>query len=116
MRSTTAVPALVGLAHGANIVLSNDNGFADYTIRKMYSTMMEANHSVVLCAPPYDQSDMEIFRKTGNEITPAAKFEGSYSCAFRACPQDAPPMGPDPKDERIWVSSHISIAQLDVKC
>ncbi|GAB7366290.1 hypothetical protein MBLNU230_g8090t1 [Neophaeotheca triangularis] len=104
MRSFTATVflAMSGLAHCHDIVLTNDNGFADYTIRKMYDALREAEHNVVLSAPPYDMSVEKYEKKWGEKaVIDARPFEGDKTCDFHACDQDAPPIGTDEKDDRI---------------
>jgi 5'/3'-nucleotidase SurE len=43
-------------ARAANIVLSNDDGWAEINIRSFYNALTAAGESVVLSAPAQDQS------------------------------------------------------------
>lgn len=43
-------------AHAANLVLSNDDGWAEINIRTFYNALTAAGESVVLSAPAEDES------------------------------------------------------------
>jgi Survival protein SurE len=51
-------------AQAANIVLTNDDGWAEINIRALYSSLTAAGHSVVLSAPADNKSG------TGNVFAP----------------------------------------------
>ena len=44
------------LAHCTNIVLSNDDGWAEKNVRTFYDDLVEAGNSVVLSAPAENKS------------------------------------------------------------
>jgi len=50
-------------AQAANIVSTNDDGWAEINIRALYNALTEAGHSVVLSAPAENESG------TGMEVT-----------------------------------------------
>ncbi|KAL9585789.1 MAG: hypothetical protein Q9203_004111, partial [Teloschistes exilis] len=53
---TLAVGILPAIAQSANIVLSNDDGWAEINIRAVYDKLTQAGNSVVLSAPADNKS------------------------------------------------------------
>jgi len=56
---------LLGAASGLNIVLSNDDGWAEVNIRVFYNALTKAGNSVVLSAPAVDRSGTGMSFATG---------------------------------------------------
>jgi hypothetical protein len=57
MRVTIIATALAALgAHGARILQSNDDGWAELYIRSFHEALNDAGHDVVLSAPAEDKS------------------------------------------------------------
>lgn len=51
--------ALLPLAtHAANIVLGNDDGWAEINVRTFYNSLTSAGNSVILAAPAENESGM----------------------------------------------------------
>lgn len=50
------IALLLFKVQAVNIVLSNDDGWAELNIRALFEGLMAANHSVVVSAPAYDNS------------------------------------------------------------
>lgn len=55
MRSALSL-ALLPLASAINIILSNDDGWAEINVRTFYSALKSSGHSVVVSAPAENQS------------------------------------------------------------
>lgn len=56
MRVSVACALLPLAASAANIVLGNDDGWAEINIRTLYKALVAAGESVVLSAPAQDKS------------------------------------------------------------
>ncbi|GAD99498.1 5'/3'-nucleotidase SurE family protein [Paecilomyces variotii No. 5] len=86
-------------ARAANIVSTNDDGWAEINIRTFYSALTDAGHSVVLSAPAENESG------TGSrEGTPSNVTQG---CEFNSCPADSPATGSNSSDTRLnYVNSY----------
>ncbi|KAJ9328080.1 hypothetical protein DTO027B5_925 [Paecilomyces variotii] len=86
-------------AQAANIVSTNDDGWAEINIRTLYNALTEAGHSVVLSAPAENESG------TGSaEATPSTVTNG---CEFSSCPAGSPATGSNSSDTRLnYVNSY----------
>lgn len=72
-------------AAAANIVLSNDDGWAEKNIRVFYDALTNAGANVVLSAPADNKSG------TGSmDLPPVLVVAG---CEFDSCPPGSPPVG-----------------------
>jgi len=72
-------------AQGRNVVLSNDDGWAEINIRSFYNALTAAGHSVVLSAPAENRSG------TGSsDATPTVLKQ---PCEFNSCPTGSPAEG-----------------------
>ncbi|KAI9675866.1 MAG: hypothetical protein M1822_008875 [Bathelium mastoideum] len=71
------------LAHAANIVLSNDDGWAEINIREAYKALTCSGHSVILSAPAFDQSG-----KASRNAPPRGVH--TIPCEFCSCPANSP--------------------------
>ncbi|KAK3216433.1 hypothetical protein GRF29_8g3247410 [Pseudopithomyces chartarum] len=87
------------LASGANILLSNDDGWAQLNIRTFYSALTAAGNSVVVSAPADNKSG------TGSsDSTPTTVTSG---CQFKSCPAGSPPTGFNASNPRFnYVNSY----------
>jgi len=56
MKTTLILAALHAAARAANIVLSNDDGWAEINIRTLFNVLTAAGENVVLSAPAENQS------------------------------------------------------------
>ncbi|KAK4556181.1 hypothetical protein LTR86_006878 [Recurvomyces mirabilis] len=83
-----------------NIVLSNDDGWAEINIREFYSSLTKAGFNVVLSAPAGNESG------TGSsDATPSTV--GSGGCEFNSCPAGSPPYGKNASMPRFnYVNSY----------
>ena len=55
---------LLGSTSGLNVVLSNDDGWAEINIRVFYNALTKAGNSVVLSAPAIDRSGTGMLSST----------------------------------------------------
>lgn len=56
MRFYPTLVALLPFAHAANIILSNDDGWAEINIRQFYEALTDTGDSVVISAPAENKS------------------------------------------------------------
>jgi hypothetical protein len=61
MRILAGILAALPAVQSVNIVLSNDDGWAEANIRQFYTALTHAGHSVVLSAPAQDKSGTGMF-------------------------------------------------------
>ncbi|MCJ1234146.1 hypothetical protein MMC14_002104 [Varicellaria rhodocarpa] len=73
------------VAHCTNVILSNDDGWAEINIRTFYNALTCAGHSVVLSAPAENESG------TGSLDFPAKPL--TRACEFNSCPSGSPAEG-----------------------
>lgn len=86
-------------AQCTNVVLSNDDGWAEINIRSFYNSLTAARDSVVLSAPAQD--------KSGTGSSDAAATTLSQSCEFNSCPAGSPAQGSDANNPRLnYVNSY----------
>lgn len=69
----------------ANIVLSNDDGWAEINIRQFYYALTAAGNSVIISAPADNKSG------TGSADLPATRR--LTPCEFNSCPAGSPAKG-----------------------
>jgi 5'/3'-nucleotidase SurE len=81
------------LSSPANIILSNDDGWAELNIRLFYSALTALNNSVVISAPADNESG------TGSADLPATRR--LTPCEFNSCPAGSPAEGFN-QSERRW--------------
>ncbi|KAK5158564.1 hypothetical protein LTS14_003584 [Recurvomyces mirabilis] len=87
----------LAIATAVNVVLSNDDGWAEINIREFYSSLTKAGFNVVLSAPAENESG------TGSsDATPTTV--GGGGCEFRSCPAGSPPYGKNASMPRFNVS------------
>ena len=85
-------------AHGANLILSNDDGWAEINVRTFYNSLTAAGESVILSAPTENQSG------TGKPLFPSDSNGSGNICtehltaSIRLLRQD-----PNDPDERLRV-------------
>ncbi|KAK7440035.1 hypothetical protein VKT23_017286 [Stygiomarasmius scandens] len=91
--STVFVLVLSVCAQGANILLTDDDGWASAMIRAQYNALKAAGHNVILSAPARDQS--------GTGSSSAAPGPLSKPCEFNTCAPGSPAVGFDASDTRI---------------
>lgn len=86
-------------AQAVNIVLSNDDGWAEKNIRVFYDALTSAGESVIISAPADNRSG------TGSsDATPGTVTSG---CEFNSCPAGSPPYGSDSSNPRFnYVNSY----------
>lgn len=87
------------VAQAVNIVLSNDDGWAEKNIRVFYDTLTSAGESVIISAPADNRSG------TGSsDATPGTVTSG---CEFNSCPAGSPPYGSNSSNPRLnYVNSY----------
>lgn len=120
-----ALPALVGslaLARSslaANIISSNDDGWAEVNIRALFDTLTEADHSVVVSAPAENQSgtgSLNLYLPPDSTTVANLYPTGSSSrtpttldeaCEFNSCPSGSPAVGHNASEPRLnYVNSY----------
>ncbi|KAF1350198.1 5'/3'-nucleotidase sure family protein [Delphinella strobiligena] len=83
----------------ANIVSTNDDGWAEMNIRTLYDTLTSSGNSVVLSAPAENKSGSDSL-----EATPTTVTDG---CEYSSCPSDSPAYGHNSTKERLnYVNSY----------
>lgn len=86
-------------AHAANVVLSNDDGWAEKNIRVFYDALTAAGESVVLSAPAENESG------TGSSDEPPTVV--TSGCEFSSCPAGSPAVGSNSSMPRFnYVNSY----------
>ncbi|KAL7624408.1 hypothetical protein AAE478_005972 [Parahypoxylon ruwenzoriense] len=99
MRSHSFLLALPVLgAHGARILQSNDDGWAELYLRSFYEALYDAGHDVVLSGPAENKSG------TGSsDEEPAPRKD---ACQYDSCPAGSGPIGSNATNTRLnWVNS-----------
>ncbi|KAL8867255.1 MAG: hypothetical protein Q9174_005781 [Haloplaca sp. 1 TL-2023] len=87
------------LASSSNIVLSNDDGWAEINIRVFYNILTQAGNSVVISAPADNKSG------TGSSDAPAKPL--TKPCEFNSCPTGSPAQGFNASNPRFnYVNSY----------
>ncbi len=121
----------------ANIVLSNDDGWAEINIRTFYDALKAVGNSVIISAPADNKSgtgqqpilhalfprhlELIDFDTIGaTDIPPTPRYE---PCEFNSCPVDSPPVGFNASNKDFnYVNSypatsmHYGIRTLDPQC
>jgi len=77
---------LLSSSRAVNVVLSNDDGWAEKNIRVFYSTLQAAGFNIVLSAPAENESG------TGSSDATATAV-GTSGCEFSSCPGGGPAEG-----------------------
>ncbi|EMC95773.1 hypothetical protein BAUCODRAFT_71287 [Baudoinia panamericana UAMH 10762] len=95
MRSTAFAAAMLPLATAAvNVVLSNDDGWAEMNIRSLYDGLTDAGFNVILSAPADNESG------TGSADAEPTTV-GRRGCEFMSCPPGSPPFGYNASNPRF---------------
>ncbi|KAI1780539.1 sure-like protein [Hypoxylon cercidicola] len=99
MRAQYILSALPILgAHGARILQSNDDGWAELYIRSLNEALNEAGHDVVLSAPAEN--------KSGSGSTDVEPSPRRQACQYDSCPANSGPIGTNATNTRLnWVNS-----------
>lgn len=97
MRCTALLLAVSPLlANAFNVVVSNDDGWAEQNVRSFIKSLTTAGFSAILSSPAENQSG------TSSSDTPA-KTVGSGGCQFGSCPAGSPANGFNASDTRLNV-------------
>jgi len=87
-------------AGGLNVLLTNDDGWANAQIRAQFNAIESAGMDVVLSAPAQDQYGTG--SQTIGSMAPPALTQ---PCEFNSCPTGSPGVGHDSSDPRLnWVN------------
>jgi hypothetical protein len=84
------------LASAFNVVVSNDDGWAEQNVRTFVKTLTTAGFAAVLSSPAENQSG------TSSSDTPP-KTVGSGGCQFGSCPAGSPATGFNASDTKLNV-------------
>lgn len=88
------------LASAFNIIVSNDDGWAEQNVRTLIKTLTKAGFDAVLSSPAENQSG------TSSSDTPP-KTVGSSGCQFGSCPAGSPATGFNASDTKLnYVNSY----------
>ncbi|MCJ1307581.1 hypothetical protein MMC25_001228 [Agyrium rufum] len=103
MQFTGSILALILLlavpSRTANVVLSNDDGWAEINIRFFYNSLTSAGNSVVLSAPAENES--------GTGSSDATPTTLKSACEFNSCPAGSPAEGYNASNTRLnYVNSY----------
>jgi len=99
MRFSYIALALLPLtARAVNVVVSNDDGWAEINIRQFYQSLVKAGFSAIISAPAENESG------TGSSDSPATTV-GSSGCEFNSCPAGSPAEG-----------NNASMTRFNVRC
>lgn len=107
------VPLIAQCTSCANVVLSNDDGWAEKNVRTFYKDLVASGDSVVLAAPAKNRSgtgtysilsctveeDGSLKRGTGSSDAPATPLV--KPCEFNSCPAGSPAEGHDASNPRL---------------
>jgi 5'/3'-nucleotidase SurE len=97
MRCTALLLAVSPLlANAFNVVVSNDDGWAEQNVRTFVKTLTTAGFAAVLSSPAENQSG------TSSSDTPP-KTVGSSGCQFGSCPAGSPATGFNASDTKLNV-------------
>ncbi|RDW80249.1 hypothetical protein BP6252_04887 [Coleophoma cylindrospora] len=103
MRASLACVLLPVAAQAANIILGNDDGWAEINVRTLYNSLTAAGESVVLSSPATDKSGTGSLTATPSALTSA--------CEFNSCPAGSPAEGFNASDTRLnYVNSYPATA------
>ncbi|ESZ91895.1 5'/3'-nucleotidase SurE family protein [Sclerotinia borealis F-4128] len=101
--ATSSLVLLPALAHGINIVSSNDDGWAEIGIRTLYDSLTSAGHDVLISAPAENKSGSGSRTGTPTTLTKA--------CEFNSCPSGSPAVGYNSSVHQFnYVNSHPATA------
>lgn len=88
------------LASAFNVIVSNDDGWAEQNVRTFVKTLTTAGFAAVLSSPAENQSG------TSSSDTPP-KTVGSSGCQFGSCPAGSPATGFNASDTKLnYVNSY----------
>ncbi|KAK5119488.1 hypothetical protein LTR85_007588 [Meristemomyces frigidus] len=73
-------------ANAVNVVVSNDDGWAEINIREFYNSLTNVGFSAIISAPAENKSGTGSF-----DVTPTTV--GSSGCEFSSCSAGSPPYG-----------------------
>lgn len=82
---SSALLSLLPATDAVNIVLSNDDGWAEKNIRVFYDTLTDAGEDVVISAPAENKSGSGSL-----DVEPTIVLTG---CEFDSCPPGSPAIG-----------------------
>lgn len=85
------------LANAFNVVVSNDDGWAEQNVRTFVKTLNTAGFSTILSSPAENQSG------TSSSDSPPTTVD-SDGCEFKSCPAGSPATGFNASDTRLNVS------------
>ncbi|EFR02023.1 acid phosphatase [Nannizzia gypsea CBS 118893] len=93
MQFRLALSLLPLAVQAANIVSSNDDGWAEVNLHTLYNALTSSGHSVVVSAPADN--------KSGTGSSDAAPTTRNSPCEFNSCPAGSPAVGYDQNNPRF---------------
>ena len=98
MRVAELAVAILPLAgHAVNVVISNDDGWAEKNIRSFYHSLEKAGFNSIISAPADNKSGSSSLDAPPTQV-------GSDGCEFDSCPPGSPPTGYNKTMPRFNVS------------
>ncbi|OAA65816.1 acid phosphatase [Niveomyces insectorum RCEF 264] len=91
-----ATAALATGVRGANVLITNDDGFGTANIRELYHAMRALGHNCYIVASSTDQSAQ------GGRIVFTNNAKLTDDAEFGIVKKGAPSIGTDPADDHIW--------------
>ena len=93
------VATLSFTVHAINVVISNDDGWAEINIREFYNSLTNAGFSAIISAPAENESG-------AGSLDAAPTTIGDDGCEFSSCPAGSPPYGNNASMPRFNVGTH----------
>lgn len=93
----------LGSSNAANILLSNDDGWATSNIRSLFSEL-SPSHNVVLSAPAENKSG-----SSSLDLPPTPR---TSPCQFDSCPANSPAIGTDPSNPRLQYVNSFPVTSV----
>lgn len=87
-------------AQAINVVISNDDGWAEINIREFYSSLTKAGFDCIISAPAENKSGTGSSDEEPEEV-------GNDGCEFESCPAGSPAYGRNESMERFNVSVNL---------
>ncbi|KAE8154642.1 survival protein sure-like phosphatase/nucleotidase [Aspergillus avenaceus] len=97
MHLSLALALLPLSAHAVNIIIGNDDGWAEKNIRVFYEALTKANHSAMISAPAENKSGRGPLDYDPHDLT--------IPCEYDSCPKGSPAVGHNASEPRWnWVN------------
>lgn len=92
-KTLLAATALVGSAAALNVVVGNDDGWAEKNVRVFYDDLTAAGYDVIVSSPAENQSGTGSLTSTPRVVTDG--------CEFSSCPAGSPAYGNNASEPQL---------------